>query len=66
MAASQIHLYIESNLEYGDCEHPQEKKKLPQFDKNYMITCERTNPLAISIDCCLKSKFDLLFCFVFS
>lgn len=51
-AASQIHLYIESNLEYGHCEHPQ-GKKIPQF--------ERTNPLAISIDCCLKSRFDLLF-----
>lgn len=62
MAASQIHLYIESNLEYG---HPQ-GKKIPQYHSLIkIITCERTNPLAISIDCCLKSRFDLLFCFLF-
>lgn len=36
MAASQIHLYIESNLEYGHCEHPQ-GKKIAQFDKNYYL-----------------------------
>lgn len=62
MAASQIHLYIESNLEYGHCEHPQGKKYHSLIK---IITCERTNPLAISIDCCLKSRFDLLFCFLF-
>lgn len=38
-------------------------KKIPQFDKNYMITCERMNPIAASIDCCSKSKFDMLFWF---
>lgn len=54
MAVSPIHLHIESNLEYGHCEHPQEKK---HSLIKIRITCERTNPLAISIDCYLKSRF---------